>query len=318
MLEAIGGFLLAVLVLALGADSLARGLGSLAQRAGASAVATGILLCAFAGSLPDLAVNVSALFANRPAFALGNIVGSSIVNLGLALGLAAVSAPLTARLPLLRPLFPALVLSAVAVLAMGWNGIIGYFDGMALVAGFIVLVWVVARHRATRSEAALAAEFEAIANTRPSPALNFLRVAIGIVLLVLAARWLVKYAIVLAPAAGMSEMLFGLVVLAIGTSLPQVIVSVIGARRGHGNAVLLGLVGSTLFNLLLLLGTTAILYPLQMPKSLVMLEIPALLAFAVALYPMLRGDLRVGRGEGGVLLAMFAVLLAWQLRYLWT
>ena len=94
--------------------------------------------------------------------------------------------------------------------------------------------------------------------------------------------------------------------------------SVIGARRGHGNAVLLGLVGSTLFNLLLLLGTTAILYPLQMPKSLVMLEIPALLAFAVALYPMLRGDLRVGRGEGGVLLAMFAVLLAWQLRYLWT
>ncbi|HET7844668.1 MAG TPA: sodium:calcium antiporter [Xanthomonadales bacterium] len=317
MLEPIGGFLLAVVVLALGGDSLARGLGGLAQRAGASAVATGIVVCAFAGSLPDLAVNVAALFAGKPAFALGNIVGSSLVNLGLALGLAALVAPLSVHLPLLRPLFPALLLSALAVLAMGWNGIIGYFDGIALVVGFFVLVLVVARHRATRTEANVAAELEAIARTRPSPALNLLRVAIGIALLVLASRWLVKYATLLAPALGMSEMLFGLVVLAIGTSLPQIVVAIVGAQRGHGNAVVLGLVGSTLFNLLLLLGVTAILYPLAMPASLVRLEIPALVAFALALYPMLRGDLRVARGEGGILLAMFAVLLAWQLRYAW-
>src|SRR5689334_20447848 len=113
MLEPIGGFLLAVVVLALGGDSLARGLGALAQRAGATAVATGIVVCAFAGSLPDLAVNVAALFAGKPAFALGNIIGSSLVNLGLALGLAALVAPLSVHLPLLRPLFPALLLSAV-------------------------------------------------------------------------------------------------------------------------------------------------------------------------------------------------------------
>ena len=317
MLEPIGGFLLAVVVLALGGDSLARGLGALAQRAGATAVATGIVVCAFAGSLPDLAVNVAALFAGKPAFALGNIIGSSLVNLGLALGLAALVAPLSVHLPLLRPLFPALLLSALAVLAMGWNGIIGYFDGMALVVGFFVLLFVVARHRATRTEANVAAELEAIARTRPSPALNLLRVAIGIALLVLASRWLIKFATQLAPALGMSDMLFGLVVLAIGTSLPQIVVAIIGAQRGHGNAVVLGLVGSTLFNLLLLLGVTAILYPLAMPASLVRLEIPALVAFALALYPMLRGDLRIARGEGGVLLAMFAVLLAWQLRYAW-
>jgi cation:H+ antiporter len=317
MFEPIGFFLLAIVVLALGADSLAKGLGALAQRAGATAVATGLMVCAFAGSLPDLAVNVAALFAGKPAFALGNIIGSSLVNLGLALGLAALVAPLNAHLPLLRPLFPALVLAAVAVLAMGWNGIVGYFDGMVLIAGFVVLAWVTAKHRATRADAGAAAEFEAIANTRPSPSLNLLRVAIGIVLLVLASRWLVHYAIVLAPAAGMSDMLFGLVVLAIATSLPQVVVAVIGARRGHGSAVLLGLVGSTLFNLLLLLGVTSVLYPLAMPASLVRLELPALIAFSLALYPMLRGDLRVARGEGGVLLAMFAALTVWQLRYLW-
>jgi len=317
MLESIGGFLLAIVVLALGADSLGKGLGALAQRAGAAAVATGLVVCAFAGSLPDLAVNVAALFAGKPAFALGNIIGSSLVNLGLALGLAAVIAPFGARLPLLRTLFPALLLAAAAVLAMGWNGIIGYFDGMVLVAGFFVLVALVARHRATRADASVAAEFEAIANTRPSPALNLLRVVVGIALLVLAARWLVKFAIVLAPAAGMSDMLFGLVVLAIGTSLPQIVVAIVGAKRGHGNAVLLGLIGSTLFNLLLLLGVTSILYPLAMPASLVRLEIPALIAFAAALYPMLRGDLRVSRGEGGVLLAMFVLLTGWQLRYLW-
>lgn len=312
MLELIGTFVIGIAMLALGADSLVRGAAALGTKLGAAPVAAGLLMVAFGGSVPDLAVNADAVLRGHADLALGNIIGSCLVNLGLGLGLGALAAPLAVRLPLMRPLFPALVVTALALFAMSWNGRIGYFDGIVLVLGFFVVAWLAARHHATRADPEAQATFAQVATTRPSPLLNVLRVVVGIALLVYGARWSIDGVAGIARTLAISEMLAGLTVLAIGTSLPQVFIAIFAARRGHGDVVMLGLIGSSLFNLLLLLGLTAIVNPLMVPASLLKLELPALIAFTLALYPLLRGDLRVSRGEGAVLATAFLALTTFQ------
>lgn len=304
---------LGVAMLALGGDSLGRGLAALLVRAGLGATAVGVCLVSFGGSLPDLAVNIVAVMEGHSNLALGNIVGSSIVNIGLVLGVAALTRPLDAALPSARLLFGAMFAAPVALMAMSHNARIGYLDGGVLVIGFVVLAVLLARHRATHAQGALAEAFAAGTRTFPHVALNGLRLIIGIAALAYGARLVVREAVNIADAAGLSEIFVGLTIVAIGTSLPQLVGGIVGALRSRGALVLASVAGSNLFNLLFMLGVTALIHPLAVPESLVHLELPALAAFIIALYPMLRGDMRVSRGEGAVLVAAFVGLTAFQI-----
>lgn len=306
-------FALAVVVLALGGDSFARGATALAMRAGVRATTAGIVFVAFAGSLPDLAVNITAVMTGHAGLALGNIVGSALVNIGLVLGVAALAQPLQVRLPAAKLLLPALIVVPALLMVASHNGRLGYYDGAGLVGIFLVLAVLVSGHRETHALQATAGTFSAYAATRPSAALNMLRLAIGAVLLWYGAFLLVPRAASLAEAAGVSEIFFGLTAVAFATSLPQVIFAIVAARRGHGAVVFTSVTGSNLFNLLLILGVTALLQPLPLPVSLVQLEFPALIAFAIALYPMLRGNGDLSRGEGGVLAGAWVALSAFQI-----
>lgn len=311
MLEAIGYFVLGLILLALGGDSIVKGASGLARRFGASPFVAGLLLVAFGTSLPELAVNARAVFTGNHALALGNAVGSNIANVGLTLGAAALAAPLLVRWRALALLLLCLMLATVAVIAAGWDGTLSRLEGVLLLVAFVaVLVAGIARTRREKPE--LQDAIAAFSHTGTGLGLNLLRFAIAVALLYFGARWVVQGAPVIGQALGMAPLLSGLLVVAIGTALPEMAAAIVAARRGQGDMVAGHVIGSSVFNLLVVLGGMAVARDVPVPSSFVRFELPAALVFALMLYPMLRGDLRVSRAEGGVLLVAFAAWVAFE------
>lgn len=316
MIEAIGLFAVGLVLLALGGDSIIKGASGLAQRAGLTPFTAGLVLVAFATSLPELAVNLHAAASGQPWLALGNAVGSNVVNVGLTLGAAALAAPLVIAWRALNALWIVLVLATVALGLLGLDGTISALDGIGLLIAFVAVL-AFALHRADRESAELRAEIEAYAVTSADLRLNLVRVAIAIALLYFGSQLIVRAAPVLGEALGLTSLVMGLLPVAIGTALPEVAAAVAAARRGQGDLVAGHVIGSSLFNLLVVIGLVALVDPLPMPSSLLRLELPAAFAFALMLYPLLRGDLRVSRREGGVLLGAFVLWVAYELALVW-
>lgn len=304
MTEAWGYFALGLVLLALGGDSIVKGASGLAQRIGASPFVAGLLLIAFGTSLPELAVNARAAWVGAQELALGNAVGSNIVNLGLTLGVAALAAPVLVRLRVLSPLLVFLALASLGLIVFGLDGVVSRVEGGMLLLGFVAaLAFLLAR--APREAQAVRTDVEAFASTRTVLWLNLLRFAVAAALLYFGARYVVQAAPVIGEGWGLSPLLTGLLPVAIGTALPEIVAAAMAARRGQGDMVAGHVIGSSLFNLLVVVGGMAAFRPLALPESFVRLELPAAIAFVLVLYPMLRGDLRISRVEGGILLAAF-------------
>ena len=315
MVEGWGLFVLGLVLLALGGDTLVKGVSGIAQRAGLSPFTAGLLLLAFGTSLPELFVNGAALLRGTPSLALGNAVGSNLVNLGLTLPLAALFASVQVRLRLLTPLLWVLVIASLLVMVFGLDGRLNRLEGGLLLLGFLlVAVKVVVRGRSEAPE--VRAPVEAYAATRTVTWLNLLRLLIGVVLLGYGARDVVVSMGTLAPALGLTPLMAGLLPVAIGTALPEIAAAIAAARRGQGDMVLGHVIGSSVCNLLLVLGGMALVSPLALPASFVKLELPAAIVLAIVLVPMLRGDARVSRGEAAVLLLAFCAWVALELAWL--
>lgn len=304
MIAATAWFLLGLLLLALGGDSIVKAASGLAQRFGASPFVAGLLLVTFGTSLPELVVNARAFVVGAEELALGNAVGSNIVNVGLTLALAALAAPLLVRARLLSPLLVLLAVASLALIVFGLDGVIARWEGGVLLLGFVALLAFVLRQARRESEPVREA-IAGYAMTRTGLFLNVLRVVFAAVCLYYGARWVVGVAPVMGASLGWSPLLVGLLPVAIGTALPEVAAAIVAARRGQGDMVLGHVIGSSLFNLLVVVGGMAALRPLALPESFVKLELPAAIAFVLVLYPMLRGDLVVSRREGGILLLAF-------------
>ncbi|WP_367347216.1 sodium:calcium antiporter [Stenotrophomonas bentonitica] len=304
MIAATAWFLLGLLLLALGGDSIVKAASGLAQRFGASPFVAGLLLVTFGTSLPELVVNARAFVVGAEDLALGNAVGSNIVNVGLTLALAALAAPLLVRARLLSPLLILLAVASLALIVFGLDGVIARWEGAVLLLGFVALLAFVLRAAKRESEPVREA-IAGYAMTRTGLGLNLIRVVFAAVCLYYGARWIVGAAPVMGASLGWSPLLVGLLPVAIGTALPEVAAAIVAARRGQGDMVLGHVIGSSLFNLLVVVGGMAALRPLALPESFVKLELPAAIAFVLVLYPMLRGDLVVSRKEGGILLVAF-------------
>src|SRR5690606_22832024 len=312
MAATLGWFALGLLMLALGGDSTVKGVSGLAQRLGLRPFTAGVLLLAFATSLPELVVNLRAVWIGQPYLALGNAMGSTIANLGLSLGLAALVAPLLLRARLLLPQLLAVVLAAVVMVGLGLDGRIGRVDGLVLVAGFVaVLAFVLRRGAAEAPDVREALAGHAVTSTMTAQ--NVVRLAIGLALLWFGARWVVGNGLALGEAWGLGPLLAGLLPVAIGTTLPEIAAAIAAARRGQGDLVAGHVFGSSLCNLLLVIGGTALVQPLALPASFVRVELPALLVLALLAWPMLRGDRRLSRGEGGLLVLVFVAWVVLEL-----
>jgi cation:H+ antiporter len=305
-------FLLGLLLLLLGGDSLLRGAAGLAQRLGLSPFATGLLLVSFATSLPELVLNAWAEQPGASDLALGNAIGSNIVNIGLTLALAALMAPVAANMRLLAGEVVFLLVATGMVMLFGLDGTIARWEGGLLLAGFLgVLAYVFARGRQEAPE--VQKELREFAETSTTLVQNLARIAIAAALLWFGGRWVVQGAPALGLALGLGTMMTGLTVVAIGTALPEIVLAMLAAHGRQGNIVLGHVLGASLFNLLFVVGGMALAKPLAIPASFVRLELPAAMAFALLLYPILGGDLRASRREGAVLLAGFAAWLAFEL-----
>ncbi|MEI4515713.1 MULTISPECIES: sodium:calcium antiporter [unclassified Stenotrophomonas] len=312
MIAATAWFLLGLLLLALGGDSIVKAASGLAQRFGASPFVAGLLLVTFGTSLPELVVNARAFVVGAEELALGNAVGSNIVNVGLTLALAALATPLLVRARLLSPLLVLLAVASLALIVFGLDGVIARWEGGLLLLGFVGLLAFVLRYGRRESEPVREA-IAGYAMTRTGLFLNVLRVVFAAVCLYYGARWVVGAAPVMGASLGWSPLLVGLLPVAIGTALPEVAAAIIAARRGQGDMVLGHVIGSSLFNLLVVVGGMAALRPLALPESFVKLELPAAIAFVLVLYPMLKGDLAISRREGGILLVAFVAWIALEL-----
>lgn len=335
MLTAIGLFVLGLVLLALGGDSIIKGAAGLAQRFGLTPFTTGLVLVAFATSLPELAVNAMAILHGQGELALGNAVGSNVANIGLTLGAAALAAPIVVRWRALSPLLLVLVAGTIAVLALGADGMLSRIEGMVLLLAFIAVFGFAAAR--SRSEATEVREQVALyAQTSSLLGQNLIRFVLGAVLLWLGSTLIVGgagvqlFGLDLADAGaaaigktlGLSPVLTGLLPVAIGTALPEVAAAVAAARRGQGDMVMGHVIGASVFNILVIVGGMAACGTLALPMTLMGpgqfalplgYELLAALAFALMLYPVLRGDLRVSRGEGGVLLAAYLAWIVFEL-----
>lgn len=312
MIMALGWCVLALVFLALGGDSVLKGASGLSRRFHWSPFVTGLLLVAFGTSIPELAVNARAFVTGSQSLALGNAIGSNIVNFGLTLGLAAIVAPLLVRWRALAPLLICLIVATIALIALGYDGVLTRIEGMIFVLAFVVVV-AIAIVRSRRETPELQEEIAGYLRTGDDLALNVLRFVVGAVLLYFGAMWLVQHAPIVGTAWGMSPLLTGLIVVAIATALPEAVAAMAAARRGQGDMVAGHVIGSSLFNLLVVVGGMAALRDLPIPASFVAFELPAALAASLLLYPMLRRDLRISRAEGWVLLIAFIGWVVFEL-----
>lgn len=313
MASALGWFLLGLLLLALGGDSMVKGASGLARRLRWSPFAVGLVLVALATSIPELAVNYRAVFAGQPDLALGNAVGSNVVNVGMTLAIAAIVAPLLLRWRVLAPLLLMLVVATLAVILLSLDGRLSTLEGGLLAVAFVAVVALGLR-RAHSEDADVRAEIEGFTQTSDMLGLNLVRIAIALALIGTGAWLVVRDAPGLGQALGLSPLLTGLLPVAIGTALPELAGALAAARRGQGDLVAGHVLGSSLVNLLLVMGGMALVGGgLAIPASFLRYELPAALVFALMLLPILRGDMRVSRGEGAALLVAFVAWIAFEL-----
>lgn len=312
LLTALASFALGLLLLLLGADSFLKGASGVALRYGISPFVIGLTIVGFGTSAPEMSVNLSAALRGSYDLAMGNVVGSNIANIGLILGCSALVAPLVVQMRLLRVEAPLVIGVSVVLWILCLDGALGRGDALLLLAGFGWLTWYIFR-TAREEPDQVQMELAEIAETRPGLARNLVRLGAGLALLVYGATEMVESAVVMARIFGMSELVIGLTVVAIGTSLPELASSLVAAFRGQTDVALGNVMGSNLFNILLILGATASVHPLPVASTMRWIELPVMVMFAVLLYLMLRRDLIVQRKEGVVLLVLFGAFTAGQM-----
>ncbi len=316
MIVSIAWFVLGLVLLLLGGDSVVKGASGLAQRLGLSPFQAGLLLVAFATSMPELAVNAYAVHAGNTDLALGNAVGSNVVNIGLTLALAALAAPLLLQMRLLAGQLVFLLVATGLLLLFALDGVVVRWEGAVLLAGFLAMIGFLVVH-GRQEPAPVQQELADFAETRTHLMQNVLRLVIAAVVLFFGGRLVVEQAPVIGAALGFGSVLTGLILVAIATALPEVVAAVMAARQGQGDVVAGTVLGASLFNVLVIVGGMAVLQPVAVPASFVSLELPAAMAFVLALYPILGGDLRISRREGGVLLALFLAWIVFELASAW-
>jgi cation:H+ antiporter len=288
-----------------GGESLVTGSIALAGRLGLSPLLIGLTVVAFGTSAPELAATLAAALEGAPEVAFGNVVGSNVFNVGLILGVGAVVFPLSAGARFLRREMPFMIFTGALMFWLVADGVIGRIEGvvlLALLAGYLVVLL-----RKQEEPPRVAEEFAEEYGEAPAPLWSSTaRVVVGIALLVLGAKVLVLGAIGLARELGISERVIGLTIVACGTSLPELASSVVAAARREGDLVLGNVVGSNIFNVLAILGTTGLVAPIRVGVGLgVWVDLGVMLLFSVVLWPFLMTRGRLERWEGAVLLAGF-------------
>jgi cation:H+ antiporter len=310
--------LVGLVCLVAGAEFLVRGAAAVAERLGIAPVVVGLTVVAFGTSAPEFAVSVSAALSGETDVALGNVVGSNIVNVLLILGASAVVGGLVVSARIIRIDIPIMIGVGVVAFVMSLDNSIGRVDGAILFAGIIAYtVWLI---RAARKEKQTVSDEYQISNeavegsVRERPMwMQIGLVLVGLGILVLGSQLLVGSATDIATELGVSDLVIGLTVVAIGTSLPEFATSMLAAYRGQRDIAVGNVVGSNIFNLMCVLGASGLLAGDGIPVSdaALRLDFPVMLAVSVVLLPIVWNGFMIKRWEGLLLCAFYVVYVVY-------
>ena len=293
-------------------DLLVRGSSRLALGFGISPLVVGLTVVAFGTSAPELAVSVNAALLGRDDIAIGNVIGSNICNIGLIVGLSGLLRAIRVENQLIRVDVPIMVGCSLLLLGLLLDGRVSRAEGALLATGIIAYVaftLVMARRQGAASAAAAGVRAEpAVGRSRRLLSLGL--VIAGVAGLTLGARVFVDGAVTIALALGISTAVIGLTVVAVGTSLPELATSVIAALRREGDIAIGNVVGSNIFNILSILGITALIRPLSI-GGVRLADVGVMLGFAMALWLFMIWRSQVTRPEAGILLAAYLGYLGW-------
>lgn len=299
-----------------GAELLVKGGSALAARLGISPLLIGLTIVALGTSTPELAVGIEAASQGNGSLAVGNIVGANIINILLVLGLSAALRPLAIRMQTLRLELPVIVLAAIALLACAWDGMLSRFEGLVLLSmgiAFTVAVIGVARRESFAVKCEFAREFSVRRLPDRQAVIEVLMLFAGIAVIVAGADWLVDGAVALARYWHVSETFIGLTIVAIGTTTPELVTTIVSTIRGKRDIAIGNLIGSSVYNILVILGVIC-LFPadgIAVSANLIRIDIPLMLGVALICIPVFLSGRTISRAEGCLFVGAYAAYLAY-------
>lgn len=292
-------------LLIIGAELMVRAAVRLAERLHVRPLIIGLTIVALGSSAPQMTVSLQAALTDNPDIAVGSVVGSGIFNILVTLGLSALIIPLRVSRQLVRLDIPLMIGASLLVFILAWNKDLGRFDGILLLGALALYLGLLLRQsrHSTRPHGTRPQE------SRQSWLISVLMILAGLAMLVFAGRLLLGAAVAVATDLGLSERVIGLTVVAVGTSLPELATSLIAALRGQRDIAVGNVIGANLFNLLGVLGLTALLAPapLSVSPNALDFDLPVMLAVAALCLPVFYSGYRVTRAEGLLLLGLYLV-----------
>jgi cation:H+ antiporter len=306
-------FIGGLVILILGADLLVRGASKLAAAAGIPPLVIGLTIVAIGTASPEIAVSLQAASIGQGSLTLGNVLGSNIFNILFVLGVTALVAPIVIAEQLIRLDAPIMVGVSLLTFLLALDGKLGLFDGIILISGLVG--YTVFALRQSRKESAkvhkeYAREFaDTEKHTARNTVKNVLFIIAGLGLLVLGARFLVDSATSIAKSFGISELVIGLTIVAVGTSLPEVATSIIAAIKGESDIAVGNAIGSNIYNLLGVLGLSSLLAPggIEVASRVLTLDFLVMVFVALVCLPVFYVDDKVSRGEGILFLSYYVL-----------
>jgi len=309
MLGNIAELIAGLLLLIWGADRFVHGAAATARNLGVAPLLIGLTVVAFATSAPEILVAIVAAARGETDLAVGNAIGSNIANIGLVLGAVAIIRPIEMTSATLRREMPALLAVSLLTVSLFLDSYLSRVDGFVLMTGLlIVMVWLVRLGMRSSVSDTMTAEYEAEIPRDMSMRTAIIWLIIGLAALLFGAQFLVDAAIEIARALGVTELVIGILLVSLATSLPELAVSLVSALKGEYGLALGNIVGSNTFNSLAVIGIAAIIHPAALPPSVLSLHIFVLVAFTLVLFAMTYdydGKGQISRLEGTALLVAF-------------
>jgi len=296
-----------VVLLYVGGEGLVRGATAIGRHYGVSSIVIGLTVVSIGTSSPELAATLAGVFQGAPAVSFGNVIGSNIANLGLVLGLTALIWPLDIAARFIRREMPIMLVVSAATFVIVMDGVISRLEGLLLLLALLGYLRSLMTHD---EKPEIEAEFDrAYGEERHSILWSVSAVVVGVALLIVGAQIMIAGAVGMARSMGVSERVIGLTLVAFGTSLPELASCVVAAVRREGDLVLGNLIGSNIFNVLFILGTTATIRPFLVQTRAVWPDLIVMMIVSLLAWVLLRTGKRLARREGLLLMATYFAYL---------
>ncbi len=295
-----------------GAERFVHGAAAIAKNFGVPPLIIGLTVVGIGTSAPEILISMVAAYEGNPALAVGNALGSNIANIALVLGITALVMPLTVKSETLRREYPIMFTVMLLALVLVMDGHLGQIDGLILISGlFVMLYWMIQTAKKQKRDP-MEKEFEQEI-PKISTQKAFLWFFIGLVLLIISSRGLVWGSVNIAKAAGISDLVIGLTIVAIGTSLPELAASIMSALKKEHDIAIGNIIGSNMFNMLVVFGIPGLMSPHIIDSAILERDFPFMIGLSIALFIMAygfkKGEGRINRFEAGLLLGGYVTYM---------